>query len=82
MTREDVARNGTSLTYATMLGGVLALRDALIPSLGDAISGPGGHQYIQHTGNYVPLAAKARSLTRATREQRGVPPPPPRPARV
>ena len=72
-TLEYVARNVTSLKYATMLGGVLALKDALIPSLGDAISGPGGYRYVEYTEHFVPPAAQARSLTRTTREQRGVP---------
>ncbi|MET7423256.1 cell wall-binding repeat-containing protein [Dactylosporangium sp. NPDC005555] len=70
--RDYLARNAASIKYATMLGGVLALKDTLIPALGDAISVPDAYRYVQYTESYVPQTAQARSLTGTTREQRRV----------
>ncbi|MDG6107842.1 cell wall-binding repeat-containing protein [Dactylosporangium aurantiacum] len=60
-TRDYFARNAASLKYATLLGGVLALKDSLVEPLGEAISLPGQYRYDQYTETYSP--ALARSLT-------------------
>jgi hypothetical protein len=69
-TRDYFARNASSLKYATLLGGVLALKDALIEPLGDAISVPGQYQYVQYTENST-LANKAKSVAAAPARAQG-----------
>ncbi|MET7424525.1 cell wall-binding repeat-containing protein [Dactylosporangium sp. NPDC005555] len=60
-TRDYCVRNAASLQYATLLGGVLALKDTLIAPLGDAISIPGQYRYDQYTENHAPAQ---KSLSR------------------
>ncbi|MEV4517363.1 cell wall-binding repeat-containing protein [Dactylosporangium sp. NPDC049525] len=62
-TRDYLSRNASSLKYATLLGGVLALKDALIAPLGDAISVPGAYRYVQYTEHSTVQSVQAKSLT-------------------
>ncbi|UWZ58976.1 cell wall-binding repeat-containing protein [Dactylosporangium aurantiacum] len=69
-TLDYLSRNAASLKYATMLGGVLALKDTLVSALGDAVSAPGAYTYVQYTEHFVPQHLRARSLAGGSQERR------------
>jgi hypothetical protein len=66
-TRDYFSRNAATVTYGVLLGGPLALKDGLIPRLGDAISVPLAYDYKQYTET---AAAAAKTLSRSTSHPR------------
>jgi hypothetical protein len=71
-TRAYFSRNSGTLKYATLLGGVLALKDALIDPLGNAISVPGAFKYVQYTETYTVPTVKGKALTAGDAQQHGL----------
>jgi hypothetical protein len=69
-TRAYFSRNAGSITYGVLLGGPLALKDALITPLGNAISVPGQYDVSQYTETFtVP-----KTLRRSARHHRATTP--------
>ncbi|MEV4515112.1 cell wall-binding repeat-containing protein [Dactylosporangium sp. NPDC049525] len=71
-TRDYLSRNSSTVKYGVLLGGPLALNDNLITPVGNAISVPGYHKYVQYTEDFTVPNVKAKSLTGANALQRGL----------
>jgi hypothetical protein len=71
-TRDYLSRNSSTLQYGVLLGGPLALNNTLITPVGDAISVPGYHKYVEYTETFTAQNPKGKSLAGAGTLQRGL----------
>ncbi|WP_327010533.1 cell wall-binding repeat-containing protein [Dactylosporangium sp. NBC_01737] len=70
-TRDYLSRNSSTIKYGVLLGGPLALNSSLITPVGDAISVPGYHKYVDYTETFTVPPSTARSLA-GTSAKRGL----------